>query len=75
MTIDFARSSATTKFLGAFDEMCVAAGALPNLIKDSRIPLDIVRRCYPGYEEFRDRIHAHDPERLFQSELSQRLGL
>ncbi len=75
LTIDFARSSATTKFLGAFDEMCVAAGALPNLIKDSRIPLDVVRRCYPGYEEFRDRIRTHDPQRLFQSELSERLGL
>jgi decaprenylphospho-beta-D-ribofuranose 2-oxidase len=75
VTIDFARSSATTKFLGVFDEMCVTAGALPNLIKDSRIPLEVVRRCYPGYEEFRDRIQTHDPERLFRSELSQRLGL
>jgi decaprenylphospho-beta-D-ribofuranose 2-oxidase len=37
--------------------------------------LDVVRRCYPGYQEFRDKIHAYDPERLFQSELSQRLGL
>ncbi len=75
VTVDFSRSAATTKFLGRFDEMCAAAGALPNLIKDSRIPLATVRRCYPGYEEFRDRILAHDPERRFRSELSERLGI
>ena len=75
VTIDFARSAATATFLGAFDELCVASRALPNLIKDSRIPRDTVRRCYPGYEEFRDRVHAHDPERRFRSELSERLGI
>jgi decaprenylphospho-beta-D-ribofuranose 2-oxidase len=75
VTIDFARSAATTRFLGAFDALCIAAGALPNLIKDSRLPLETVRRCYPGYEEFRDRVHAYDPERRFRSELSERLGI
>ncbi len=75
VTVDLARSAATASFLGAFDEMCAEAGALPNLIKDSRIPLATVRRCYPAYEEFRDRIRAHDPERRFRSELSERLGI
>jgi decaprenylphospho-beta-D-ribofuranose 2-oxidase len=75
VTVDFARSTTTDAFLPRFDELCVAAGALPNLIKDSRIPLDTVRRCYPGYEEFRQRVRAHDPDRLFRSELSQRLAI
>jgi decaprenylphospho-beta-D-ribofuranose 2-oxidase len=75
VTIDLVRDAATAKFLDAVDALCVAAGALPNLIKDSRIPLDTVRRCYPGYEEFRDRVRAHDPERRFRSELSERLGI
>jgi len=74
VTLDFARTDATSSFLRALDEMCVATGALPNVIKDSRLPMDTVRRCYPGYQEFRERLHAHDPERLFRSELSQRLG-
>jgi decaprenylphospho-beta-D-ribofuranose 2-oxidase len=75
LTLDFARDEATASFLGAFDEMCIGAGALPNVIKDSRIGRETVRRCYPGYEEFRERLHAHDPERLFRSELSQRLRI
>jgi decaprenylphospho-beta-D-ribofuranose 2-oxidase len=75
LTLDFARDDAVARFLAAFDEMCVDAGALPNVIKDSRISRDTVRRCYPGYEEFRERLHAYDPERLFRSELSQRLGI
>ncbi len=75
LTLDFARDDATEKFLRAFDEMCVDAGALPNVIKDSRIPRETVRRCYPEYEEFRERLNAYDPERLFRSELSQRLGI
>jgi decaprenylphospho-beta-D-ribofuranose 2-oxidase len=75
VTIDFARSAATGRFLEAFDELCVAAGALPNPIKDSRLPRKTVRRCYPGYEEFRERLRAHDPDRRFRSELSERLGL
>jgi decaprenylphospho-beta-D-ribofuranose 2-oxidase len=74
VTLDFARTEATSNFLRALDEICVANRALPNIIKDSRLPRDTVRRCYPGYQEFRERLHAHDSERLFQSELSQRLG-
>jgi decaprenylphospho-beta-D-ribofuranose 2-oxidase len=75
VTLDFARDAATNRFLGAFDEMCVAAGGLPNVIKDSRIPMETVRRCYPGYQEFCDRLDGYDPERLFRSELSKRLGI
>jgi decaprenylphospho-beta-D-ribofuranose 2-oxidase len=75
VTLDFARDGATNRFLTAFDEMCAAAGALPNVIKDSRISKETVRRCYPGYEEFRERLSAYDRERLFRSELSRRLDI
>ena len=75
VTIDFARDDATSRFLAAFDEMCITAGALPNVIKDSRISRETVERCYPDYKEFRERLRAYDPERLFRSELSQRLGI
>ncbi|MGH9336884.1 MAG: FAD-binding oxidoreductase, partial [Vicinamibacteria bacterium] len=47
LTLDFARSSATTKFFETLDEMCIEAGAIPNVIKDSRLPAAIVRKCYP----------------------------
>ena len=40
-----------------------------------RNPASVVRACYPEYEQFRSRLHALDPARLFRSELSNRLGL
>jgi decaprenylphospho-beta-D-ribofuranose 2-oxidase len=75
LTIDFARTPATLHFLPEFDALAVQLGAIPNLIKDSRLPRATVEATYPGCGEFRRRLAAYDPERLYRSELSERLGL
>ena len=75
VTVDFARTPDTRTVLSTLDDICVAAGGVPNSVKDSRLSAETARACYSGYDEFRDRIHALDPERLFRSELSQRLGI
>jgi decaprenylphospho-beta-D-ribofuranose 2-oxidase len=73
--MDLARSRDALEFLPVLDRLTLAAGGLPHIVKDSRLPADVVARSYPGYEGFRERLRAHDPERLFRSELSARLAL
>jgi len=75
VTLNLTRSAAGLKFLSVVDDLTVAAGGVPNIVKDSRLPLSIVRACYPEYQDFRDRLHAYDPMRLFRSALSERLDL
>lgn len=75
VTVNLVRSPEGVAFLSVLDRLTLDAGALPHIVKDSRLPRDVVSRAYPGYEEFRERRRAHDPEALFRSELSTRLGL
>jgi hypothetical protein len=75
VTVNLVRSPAGLRFLPVLDEMTVAARGLPHIIKDSRLPAPVVRACYPEYDAFRSALLAHDPDRVFRSELSARLGL
>jgi decaprenylphospho-beta-D-ribofuranose 2-oxidase len=75
LTLDLVRSPAGLAFLTVLDDLAVSAGALPHIIKDSRLPAAVVRKCYPEYERFREQLHVHDPARRFRSELSRRLEL
>ncbi len=75
ITLNFARTPKVLRFLDRLDELTIAVGGKPNLIKDSRLPLPVVRECYSQYEVFRDNLHRYDPQRLFRSELSERLDL
>jgi decaprenylphospho-beta-D-ribofuranose 2-oxidase len=75
LTLDLVRSPRGLAFLPVLDELAIAAGALPHIVKDSRLPGPVVRKCYPEFERFRERLHVHDPARLFRSELSRRLEL
>jgi decaprenylphospho-beta-D-ribofuranose 2-oxidase len=75
VTVNLVRSAAGVAFLAVLDRLTLDAGALPHIVKDSRLPREVVARAYPGYEEFRERRRAHDPAGLFRSELSARLGL
>jgi decaprenylphospho-beta-D-ribofuranose 2-oxidase len=75
LTLNLVRSPAGLAFLAVLDDLAVTAGALPHVIKDSRLPGAVVRKCYPEYERFREQLHVHDPARRFRSELSRRLDL
>jgi decaprenylphospho-beta-D-ribofuranose 2-oxidase len=75
VTLDLARDQAALSALPRLDELTIAAGGIPNIIKDSRLPRDVVKRCYPEYELLREELSTYDPERLYRSELSERLGL
>jgi len=74
-TFDLVRSSETRAFLERLDRITLEASGLPHIVKDSRLPAEVVARSYEGYEEFRAKRRAHDPEGRFRSALSARLEL
>ncbi|HXQ52322.1 MAG TPA: FAD-binding oxidoreductase [Stellaceae bacterium] len=75
LALHVARDARASAFLAELDRLVIAAGARPNIIKDSRLPRAIVETAYPDYQQFRAALRRWDPERLFRSELSARLGL
>lgn len=75
VTVNLSRTAEGVAFLSTLDRLTLEAGGLPHIVKDSRLPADVVARAYSGYEHFRERRRAHDEAGLFRSELSARLGL
>ncbi len=75
VTVNLVRAREGAGFLAVLDRLTLAAGGTPHIVKDSRLPAAVAAQSYPEYESFRERLRAHDPERLFRSDLSVRLGL
>lgn len=75
VALDFPRGAAGTRFAEFLDGLAAALGTVPNLVKDSRLPRAIAQATHRGYDGFREALHRYDPERLYVSELSERLGL
>lgn len=74
--LNFPRMGARAlEFFDFLDDLTIEIGALPNIIKDSRMSSRVVKATYPEYELFRQRLHAFDPKRLYRSEMSDRLEL
>ncbi len=69
------RTNQARPLLEFLDALLPKVGAIPNIIKDSRLGRSVVDHCYPEADQFRSRLRSFDPRRMFQSELSQRLGL
>lgn len=63
------------RFMAFLDARVIALGGAPNIIKDSRLPRAVVDACYPQADRFRSALASFDSQRLFRSELSERLGL
>ncbi len=75
LSMDLFNRPETLAFLGELDALDGDHGAIANLIKDSRLTAEVVRRQYAGYDAFRGRLHGFDPARRFNSALSRRLEL
>jgi decaprenylphospho-beta-D-ribofuranose 2-oxidase len=74
-TLNFPRDQAGAAFAGFLDDLMLRHGGWPNLIKDSRLSADVVNAAYPECGQFRERLRAYDPQRLYRSELSERIRL
>jgi decaprenylphospho-beta-D-ribofuranose 2-oxidase len=76
LALDFpSRTPWLSQLLGELDEMVIGAGGRVYLAKDSRIPPELMGPMYPGLEDFKALRAQLDPEGIFSSDLSRRLGL
>jgi decaprenylphospho-beta-D-ribofuranose 2-oxidase len=75
LAVDFPRTTAGIRFAEYLDGLLPVFGARPNIIKDSRLPAEVVKATYPEYTLFRDQLRKFDPRRVYRSELSERLDL
>jgi len=73
--VDVPRTAAAAEFVEIMDAMVIEHRGIPNIIKDSRLPAAVARRAFTEFDRFRDELRSFDPERLYRSELSERLGL
>lgn len=75
LTLDVPATQASLPLFAALDELVVELGGIVNLSKDGRIDEALVRRVFPEYEVFRERLHRFDPRRRFDSSLRRRIGV
>jgi decaprenylphospho-beta-D-ribofuranose 2-oxidase len=76
LALDFpSRTPWLTQLLSELDEMVVGAGGRLYLAKDSRIPPELMNAMYRRLDDFRQLRAQLDPDGVFGSDLSRRLGL
>ena len=75
VTLDLVCTVEGLRYLEVLDRLTLEHGALPHIVKDSRLPAAVASGSYPEYEAFRERRHALDPAGVFRSGLSVRLSL
>ena len=75
LTMDLPADDRYLPFHRELYDLNLEHGVIDNFAKDSLIDGPTVQNQYPEFEEFKERLHAWDPERLFQSNLGSRLGL
>jgi decaprenylphospho-beta-D-ribofuranose 2-oxidase len=75
VAVDMPRTRSTARYLEELDALTIDCGALPNISKDSRLPLAVIQATYTEYAAFRERLRTYDRERVFRSALSERLDL
>ncbi|MCW1891753.1 MAG: FAD-binding oxidoreductase [Candidatus Uhrbacteria bacterium] len=75
MALDVPRSAQGRLFVDFLNDLATRTGAIPNIIKDAELSAPVVAACYPEYEAFRSALRAWDPDRMFRSHLSERIGL
>jgi len=75
LTLDLPARAESESLFAALDELLIELGGIVNLSKDGRIGEALVRRVFPEYEIFRERLHRFDPKRRFESSLRQRIGV
>ena len=62
-------------FFAELDTLDRELGAKANVLKDARLPREALDAQYPEVQDFRDQLRQFDPDRMFRSALSERLGL
>ncbi|MBM7771195.1 decaprenylphospho-beta-D-ribofuranose 2-oxidase [Actinokineospora baliensis] len=75
ITVDFPIAPGLHEFCARLDEQVLAAGGRLYLAKESRTAPETFHRMYPRLDEWRKVRQSVDPDGLFTSDQSRRLGL
>lgn len=75
LTFDFTNDKRNLIFLDELDKLCMKYKVIPSIIKDSRLPKEVMDKCYLEADEFRQDLRKFDKNRLYRSRLSDRLEL
>jgi FAD/FMN-containing dehydrogenase len=73
--IDFPVGEGLSELLADLDDMVVDAGGRVYLGKDAFLQKGMLERMYPRLDEWRQVKAKYDPEGVFRSHLSERVGL
>ena len=74
-TFDFIKNKKNISFMEKIDEICEKYLLIPSIIKDSRLKLSTIEKCYKDYHIFKDKIYKFDNKRIYRSALSDRLNI
>ncbi len=72
-TFDFTRSNKNLSFINELDKICEKYQLTPSIIKDSRLKLETIKKCYYDYDKFKDEIFKFDTKRTYKSALTDKL--
>ncbi|MEX2131689.1 MAG: FAD-binding oxidoreductase [Pseudohongiellaceae bacterium] len=75
LALDFKYESGLFQLLDILDEIVLAHGGRLYLAKDARMSEHVFKASYPGWTQFVQIKHAVDPDGVFASTQSQRLGI
>lgn len=75
VTIDVPNNKKSISFFEALDRITLKYGGIINLSKDSRAGAQLVKQCFPQYEQFKQALNKYDVQKRFGSELRTRLEL
>ena len=74
-TFDYIKSKSSMNFMEEIDKLCLKYKIIPSIIKDSRLNKEIFNKTYVYAEDFKSKLHEFDKQRIYQSEVSNRLGI
>nr|WP_218888561.1 FAD-binding oxidoreductase [Saccharopolyspora hordei] len=75
LTVDIPITPGLDRLCNELDDMVLEAGGRLYLAKESRTTAEMIERMYPRIDEWRTTRASVDPEGVFRSDLSRRLGL
>jgi decaprenylphospho-beta-D-ribofuranose 2-oxidase len=75
LALDAPAGDRTDLLWSRLDELAIAAQALVNLSKDSRLSAGLLERLFPEYDVFRRSLQRFDPKRRFRSRLRDQVGV
>lgn len=71
--LNFQRSQKTNKILSKLEDIIISYGAIIHVIKGPS--KRVVQTCFPEYNKFIEDLKKNDPEKIYKSDLSEKLGL